>query len=222
MIERLDYPKANIRLHITSEPERQMRIRSCDKEPETVEWIESLRPGTFFDIGANVGAYSFVAAACGHKVYAFEPPGPTFDRLEQNIGLNDELRVFAYDVLLGDENGPVDFSLSSLEPGAALHTLGAGGDHVVRVQMSTLDVVVQRLNLPYPDYLKIDTDGSELRVLLGAQVCLSHVKSLQVETDDTLPMSQQVEPFLAERGFDLTSSTRHGDGPICNVRFDRG
>lgn len=221
MIEKLDYPKANIRLHITSEPERQMRVRSCDKEPETVEWIESLEPGAFFDIGANVGAYSFVAAACGHKAYAFEPPGPTYERLEQNIDLNDELSVFAYDVLLGDENAPVAFSLSSLDPGAALHALGAGGPHPTTLQMRTLDVVVASLGLPYPDYMKIDTDGSELRVLLGARVCLSHVKSLQVEIDDTLPMSQQVVPFLEDRGFVIVTKTRHGESAISNVRFDR-
>lgn len=198
-----------------------MRIRSVEKERETIEFLSSLDPCVVFDIGANVGAYAFVAASLGHKVYAFEPPGPTFERLEANIDLNPELGVFAYDVLLGDSNAAVDFSLSSLEPGAALHALGGGGQHVRRLEMKTLDLVVATLNLPYPEAMKIDVDGNELRVLLGAEICLSHCLSLQVETDDDLPMSQQVEPFLEARGFKVTDRRRHGSGPISNVRFSK-
>lgn len=221
MIERLDYPEVDIKLHVTSQVERDLRINSCKKEKETVTWLSSLPAKTFFDIGANVGAYSFVAASLGHSVYAFEPPGPTFDRFEQNIDLNEGLRVMPYAVLLGDENGPVPFSYSSLEPGAACHSLGAAGEHVETLEMRTLDLYVSSFNLPWPDYMKIDTDGSELRVLVGAELCLQKVTSLLVEVDDDLPISEQVVPFLARQGFEVSDWHRHGNGRISNVRFDR-
>lgn len=220
-LERLDYPKREIWLHVTSRAEQEMRIRSCAKEPETVEWIESLEPGVFYDLGANVGAYSFVAAANGHKVYAFEPPGPTFFRLEENAYANPSLEVLTYPVLLGDENAMVPFSYSSLEPGAALHSLGAKGEDVKNLEMRTLDLYVATHNLPYPQALKIDVDGAELRVLIGAALCLGHATAIQMEVDDDLPSSQQAEEFLKRRGFVVTSRTRHGGGPISNVRFDR-
>src|SRR5579872_3231912 len=59
----LDYAASRIRLLVSSS-EIGVRLRSVEKEPFTVEWIEqSLRPGeVFYDIGANVGAYSLIAA----------------------------------------------------------------------------------------------------------------------------------------------------------------
>jgi FkbM family methyltransferase len=221
VIETLDYEKAPIKLHVTSEVERRLRVNSCQKEKETVAWIESLPTGVLFDIGANVGAYSFVAAVNGHMVLAFEPPGPTFDRLEQNITLNNTVHVMAYPVLLGDENAMVPFSYSSLDPGAALHSLGAGGEHVSKIQMQRLDDYAWDNNLPYPDYMKLDVDGMELRVLVGAEKCLGHARSIQVEIDDGLASSQRVQPFLEHHGFTVTDWTRHGNGHISNVRFDR-
>lgn len=221
-VERLDYAPAQIAMHCTTEVERTKRLRACAKEPETVEFIESLPHGSsFYDIGANTGAYSFVASAVGHRVYAFEPPGPTFDRLEQNIDINPHLPIFAYDVLLGDANAPVEFSYSSLEPGAALHGLGAGGLHVSRLEMRTLDLVVAALNIPYPDAMKIDVDGAELRILLGAEICLQKCSSLLIEIDDSLPISQRVQPFLEARGFKVTSTHPHVWSGIANTRFDK-
>ncbi len=221
MLERLDYDKAPIYLEVTSEVERRLRMTACAKEVETAAFIESLTPGVFYDCGSNVGAYSFVAAVNGHRVYAFEPPGPTYHRLVLNIGYNDTLRVEPNPVLLGDVNEPCAFSFSSLEPGAALHQLGAGGEFVEKMQMRTLDSYRDEFRIPFPDYMKIDVDGMELRVLIGAEECLEHVRSLQVEIDDTLPASQQVGNFLAHRGFTVTEATRHGGGPISNVRFER-
>lgn len=220
-VEKLDYDKRDIFLHVTSRPEREMRVRSVAKETETVDFIESLPPGVFYDIGANVGAYSFVAAANGHQVYAFEPPGPTFLRLEENIELNPELKVLAYPTLLGDENAMVPFSYSSMEPGAALHSLGITGEHTMNLEMRTLDLFVATHNLPYPDHIKLDVDGSELRVLIGAAICLNHARSIQMEVDDDLPASQQAETFLVRRGFEVTDRRRHGTGPVSNVRFEK-
>src|ERR671932_123659 len=51
------------------------RLRPVAKEPWTVRWLErSLRDGdVLYDVGANVGAYSLIAAALGAQVVAIEP-----------------------------------------------------------------------------------------------------------------------------------------------------
>ena len=94
-VGRLDYAPKRIDMHIDS-AWQLFRLGSCAKEPETIRWLESeLRPGdTFYDIGANVGAYSLVAFAitAGQaKIVAFEPGFATFTVLCQNIQLNSGL-----------------------------------------------------------------------------------------------------------------------------------
>lgn len=219
MILQLDY-KTPVRMQATTDVERTARINACKKEPETVAWIESLPPGkVLFDIGANVGSYSFVASANGLKVFAFEPSGPTFERLEENVNLNLNLPVFAHPVLLGDEDKLVPFSRSSDEPGAALHKLGYS-PRAVQMRMFTLDDYVQRKHLPWPYAMKIDVDGNELRVLIGAQLALSHCQTLQVELDGS-PMSERVHDFLGERSFAQTKVTKHEWSGVSNCVYER-
>ena len=60
------------------------------KEPETVEWISTFNSQeTLFDLGANVGVYSLLAAKAGVKVVAFEPEPQNFSVLTMNIYLNE-------------------------------------------------------------------------------------------------------------------------------------
>jgi hypothetical protein len=60
---RLDYDRADIYLRVTSKAET-FRVKACAKEPFTIDWIHAhLAAGdVLYDIGANVGAYSLVAA----------------------------------------------------------------------------------------------------------------------------------------------------------------
>ena len=93
----LDYARHRIELLVSS-PEIRVRLRSVEKEPFTVEWIErSIKPGdVFYDIGANVGAYSLIAAKVtgnGARIFAFEPSAATFHDLSRNILHNGCLRA---------------------------------------------------------------------------------------------------------------------------------
>src|SRR5688572_26330757 len=88
----LDYPHKKIHMALDNAVQIA-RLGACRKEPETVAWIESnMRPGdVFFDVGANVGAYAFVAdtvAGGNCDIYAFEPSYSTFAALVANVRLN--------------------------------------------------------------------------------------------------------------------------------------
>src|SRR6185437_4913944 len=60
------------------------------KEPETLDWIDSLPEGAvLWDIGANVGLYSVYAAKARRcRVWAFEPSVFNVELLARNIFLN--------------------------------------------------------------------------------------------------------------------------------------
>jgi FkbM family methyltransferase len=193
---RLDYPGTDIWLRATSMPERRWRARSCAKEPWTVRWIEdAVRKGeVLYDIGANVGTFSLIAAV-GRKasVVAFEPGYANFARLCENILLNEcSASIIPVPLPLSDTPGLLSFKYRSLEPGQSRHSLGDGpyvargsSTYVQPVCAMSLDRAVADFQLPAPHHLKIDVDGSELRVLRGGPSVLrgEQLRSILIESD---------------------------------------
>src|SRR5688572_2023380 len=60
------------------------------KEPDTIAWINRMKPGdVLFDVGANMGQYSLLAAQRGVRVHAFEPEAQNFALLVRNIIVNN-------------------------------------------------------------------------------------------------------------------------------------
>ena len=47
-----------------------------------------------------------------------------------------------------------------------------------------MDEVVSLLNIPQPDYIKIDVDGIEHLILKGGQIVLKNIKGLLIEIND--------------------------------------
>ena len=97
MYRLMDYSAAEIFLS------EGIRVNSCHKEPETVRWVEThLKSGqVFYDIGANVGAYSLIAAKYHHgtvTIYAFEPALQNFPLLVENIRRNGCHKIIKFTI----------------------------------------------------------------------------------------------------------------------------
>src|SRR3990167_8461206 len=97
-VRRLDYGPKDIFILTDTLREWETRARSVGKEPKTVPWLEKHGGvGTvFYDIGANIGAYSLVAAAQGARVIAFEPAPHNFYKLHENIDLDTCMKTFSF------------------------------------------------------------------------------------------------------------------------------
>jgi FkbM family methyltransferase len=236
-VGRLDYAPKTILMCLNS-PWQVYRLRSCAKEPETVRWLETeLRPNdTFYDIGANVGAYSLVAWAITDgqaRILAFEPGFGTFAELCRNVHLNHAHEsITPLAVALGDQRGLVGFRYSDTTPGAALHSWSAdapGEAHPPELILPTmtfaLDELIEVLDLPQPDLLKVDVDGPELAVLIGANKTLSQptLRSVLVELDDRSETTPKAVSLLEAKGFRVRSRHVRGgeEGPLHNVIFVR-
>ena len=125
--------------------------------------------GTALDIGANIGVTSAILSEVAPLgvVHAFEPNPDVFSVLARNIKKND-LNVTAHQTALGDAAGTVRFAGDS-----AYGHVSADG---VSVACDTVDAVVARLRLDRVDFIKIDVEGFEWRVLKGAQETISRFK----------------------------------------------
>lgn len=237
LTERMDYARHDIFLHVDSHAEHSLRLHSCKKEPDTVEWIETfMRPGdVFYDIGANVGPYSLVAAkffAGAVKTYAFEPAFLNFTQLCRNVFLNNcQESVIPLSVALSDETAIGAFNYHNLVPGGSLHTFGEAIDHkgqrfepVLKQPVISYrtDDLIKQFGLPVPNHIKIDVDGIELAVLQGAEKTLADpsVRSLVVELEEG-EHETQIGEYVAGKGFQLHSKHRRITPGMLNCLYWR-
>ena len=58
---------------------------------------------------------------------------------------------------------------------------GIIGEDKREVEVNSLDNIIIEMNLPFPDYMKVDIDGSEYSFIKGAKKTLSGVKSIIIE-----------------------------------------
>jgi FkbM family methyltransferase len=240
----LDYDKKQIKMRIES-IDQLHRSNSCKKEPETVKWIEeSIRPGdVFYDIGANVGAYSLVCYAHTKgqsRIYSFEPSVTTFSALNQNIMINGYSdKIVALPFILSDGTMIKKFYYSSVSPGAASHAIdkkNEQADEMKSLQSNNttqqfynylvsyrLDDLLSGFNLPPPNHMKIDVDGHELEVLKGCDnlLGLEVLKTILIEIDKNCASSHEIITILEQKKFKIKNIYPHGDGILSNYIFTR-
>jgi FkbM family methyltransferase len=204
----LDYSRHPIRLVISS-PAIGKRLDSVAKEPFTVDWIETIEPGdVFYDIGANVGPYSLIAAkATGGRagVFAFEPSPASFAALARNVEINEcSGCVTPLPLALWSQTALVPVSWRSGDAGRARHRLDTETESAAMVVGIRLDDFVEKLGGPVPTHAKIDVDGYEADVLLGAERTLARPewRSIMVELDrKESQRNQEIRNLLATTGF---------------------
>ena len=146
------------------------------------------RDAVIFDIGANVGSVCLPLAASLPEsiVYAFEPTDYAFERLRLNVALNPQLLdrihlVQAFVSTAANEKSeliafsswrvdkPLRQSLTELESQHAVHK---GIQKPATKTQISLDDFVRSESIERVDFVKIDTDGHELKVLQGASQTL--------------------------------------------------
>lgn len=133
----------------------------------------------FFDIGANVGAYSILASSHFNvSVHAFEPHPITFQHLSRNIRIQDKNEnTTLHNIALGDSEGTVFFT-SNLD--TVNHIATDIDSEVIEVELKSLD---RMLLSPLPTIIKIDVEGFEWNVLRGAAdiIVNSELKAIIIE-----------------------------------------
>lgn len=157
--------------------------------------LHFLREGDhFFDIGANVGSYTVLAAGVrGATVWAFEPDPLTVLALKRNIDINRlQQRVAVHEFALGDRDGTVMFTrgLDTVNRVAS-----ADETNVQIVQVRRLDTIIDAHR---PIMIKMDVEGYEEAAIRGAKVLLAgdSLKVIELET-----VTPEIEATLDQYGF---------------------
>ncbi len=197
-------------------PNTRMRGSTFEsKEPETINWIKSFKKNDLlFDIGANIGVYSLYAAKKGINVISIEPDSLNYALINLNIKLNNyEKKITAYCIALHNKTKLSKLNISSLEWGGALNSFDnsldyKGNKFVPKYSQGvfgcSLDFFVKNLSL-IPDHIKIDVDGNEYLILLGATKLLKNLKlkTLLIELDESREDYNNSIDLIINSGFKL-------------------
>ncbi len=201
------------------------------KEPDTIEWLRSMRPGdVLFDIGANMGQYSLLAAQNGVIVHAFEPESQNFALLVRNVILNNFSDLITpWPVALSDHISLDILHLSSLVAGGSCHAYGESTDFKGRPHAfphrqgscsTTLDHFVAKYG--HADHIKIDVDGFEHLVIKGGDFALTKARSVLIEINTAYPAHMELVDLMQQKynfHYDsaLAEQSRRKEGPFKGV-----
>jgi FkbM family methyltransferase len=162
---------------------------------------------TFIDVGANVGAYSVIAAAPGRgRCISFEPVPETYAQLLENVKINAiEKRVDAKNCAVGRQAGFISMTGDRGATNRVMAAPATGKGELIRVRSIALDSLLDEG--VEPTVLKIDVEGFETEViggsrrLLGSPGLLAVIVELAGHGRDYGFDEAKVRQDLTEHGF---------------------
>jgi FkbM family methyltransferase len=189
-----------------------------------------LAPGmTVVDLGANIGYFSVLAAGLvGNtgQVHAFEPEARCFARLKKNLSAFPWAQ--AHSIAVGDQAGTARFYYSQKGDETGWGSLLSRKDNAsaqeTPVPVTSLDAWTREQAVRHVDFIKIDVEGGEYRVLKGAEALLSRYRPIIVaELNEVCLRRDRREPtdvlsILRRAGYNMFS---FNDG-VLGIPQDRG
>jgi FkbM family methyltransferase len=213
--------------------ERYHELSNMDLLPiPHVDYLKSLdiKPKVIYDIGACVLHWTKAAK----KIWT-ESQIISFDAVEEMGVFYKEQGVTGIICLLGKEDRKiVDFYNSVEHPGGntvyeenEFYSPNSRGMYMKERKVSfTLDTIVKDLKLPLPELIKMDVQGSEMDILIGAQETLKTCNDLilelqKVNYNQGAPMKDEVIEYITSLGFRLVCAEFSDNGPDGDYHFSR-
>lgn len=140
-----------------------------------IDIIRNKKKRVCIDIGANIGNHSLFFSKFFKKVFSFEPHPKVFPLLKINSEKSKNIKAF--NLALSDKEGHLYFwdlkthnmaghSLKSQKQKKKKGVVGAGG---FKIKIKKLDNIIKDRRI---DFVKIDTEGHEYKVLVGMRKML--------------------------------------------------
>ncbi len=184
-----------------------------------------LKPGdVFIDVGAHMGWFTLNAGQVvgdKGKVYAFEPNPSVAGWLRDNCELNHLHNVSLEEVAVSDKNDTVIFWIGDIDSLGSLRRQNATRDSTheskkLKRLSITLDHFADKHKLRKIKFIKVDAEGADLQVLMGAErilrkfspCLLVEVFGLTQETDRN--RDKEIVSYLARLDYKPYELTKFG------------
>jgi FkbM family methyltransferase len=164
------------------------RTRGIDIFDDIKNYLATLEVKVVFDVGANIGqsAQSYLKNFAESKIYCFEPVEETFLHLQRSLRGHDNILTFK--IALSSTKGTGKMVLEG--PSDQFFLLNTPRDGQVdgrspleEVNLETIDEFCREHKIDRINFLKIDAEGGDFNVLMGADEMLSRhqIDVVQVE-----------------------------------------
>lgn len=153
---------------------------------ETSFMKKVIKPGdVVLDIGACLGYYTLLfAKIVGEtgRVFAFEPNPENFALLKKNVDKNGYKNIILANKAVSNETGKIKMYLSEYHK--ADHRIYDSGDgrEAIAIEAMRLDDYFKNYNGQI-DFIKIDVQGAEGKVIQGMALLLQKNKALKIFTE---------------------------------------
>ena len=186
-------------------------------------FTQHLKAGdVFYDIGANVGFFTVIAAklvGTTGKVYAFEPGQGNASSIRHNAQLNNFTQVEVIEKAVSHSSGEGQLLLAQYSGGHALATADAPPDLAgeVTVDLVSIDDLIAQKKIQPPNFVKVDVEGAELDVLKGMTETIKTYKpTIIYEVDDGDRTAydrkyQELASFLQSFNYQVTQTENSYD-----------
>lgn len=144
--------------------------------------VRSLRAGDHvWDIGANIGSLSLVAAGMvgeHGRVLAIEPDGRCAAAIRANADLNDLSQIEVLEAAAARSSGTAE--LVVVRDRLWTRLASVGGHDLAEQRVTVATVALDDIDAPPPRLVKIDVEGAELDVIAGMARLLREARPLVV------------------------------------------
>jgi FkbM family methyltransferase len=176
-------------------------------------------PFYLLDVGAANGIHSmWNVFGNNFKAIGFEPDKDSFYQLQNTENVKYE------NIALGEQNTHTDFYLSAHPQNSGsfpqnvkfLNRLACIdfqrpdflNEELITLEIQTFESYIKNNSIPQVDFIKIDTEGMELKILQGYGESLDNVLGIQTEvafceSHHGRPLFKDIDGFLQSKGFTL-------------------
>ena len=159
------------------------------------------------DVGGNIGLHTVRFSQKFKQVHTLEPTNINFECLTKNTETLDN--VVLHKLGLGDDETVLTIKL----PAAADN---CGNFSIVDFDEYTNNVIEESINIKKldsfnlaPDLIKIDVQGFDYNVLVGALETISLYRPVIIIESETKKSRNHISEFLTSQGFIVAAKIRH-------------
>lgn len=178
-------------------------IRAGKKfEPLTTAWmfdnVDNER--VYVDVGHSTGWFAIQMALRGIEVIGFEPLPNSYERSIENMKLND-VEYTLINKAVSSESGEGRFRYTSRLPltsGGTLEKKIHGGRDSMTVVVTTLDEALPDVDV---GFLKVDVEGHEIKVLMGAEKTIARCRPNMVLEANSKDKIDELAEWLVQHDY---------------------